>query len=130
MTDYLIDTNVFIQAKNLHYGFDYWPAFRDWLVDQNRTGRVASIEKLADELRAGEDDPAGWDEERGANYFLRPDVAMVPALRAVCNWASRGGYQPAAAANFLPVAGYLLVEHALARGCAIVTYEVPSDSIR
>jgi len=25
--DYLVDTNVFIQAKNLHYGFDFCPAF-------------------------------------------------------------------------------------------------------
>ncbi len=28
---YLLDANVFIQAKNLHYGFDFCPAFRDWL---------------------------------------------------------------------------------------------------
>lgn len=25
MTDYLIDANVLIQAKNLHYGFDFLP---------------------------------------------------------------------------------------------------------
>jgi Domain of unknown function (DUF4411) len=24
---YLLDANVFIQAKNLHYGFDFCPAF-------------------------------------------------------------------------------------------------------
>ena len=24
---YLLDTNVFLQAKNLHYGFDFCPAF-------------------------------------------------------------------------------------------------------
>ncbi len=34
---YLLDTNVFIQAKNLHYGFDFCPAFWDWLkLDNNR----------------------------------------------------------------------------------------------
>ena len=27
MTVYLLDANVFIQAKNLHYGFDFCPAF-------------------------------------------------------------------------------------------------------
>ncbi len=31
MTTYLLDTNVFIQAKNLHYGFDFCPAFWQWL---------------------------------------------------------------------------------------------------
>ena len=29
---YLLDSNVFIQAKNLHYGFDFVPAFWDWLL--------------------------------------------------------------------------------------------------
>ena len=28
---YLLDANVFIAAKNLHYGFDFCPAFWDWL---------------------------------------------------------------------------------------------------
>ena len=52
MTDYLLDANVFIQTKNLHYGFDFCPAFWDWLVVQNEAGEVASIERVGDELRA------------------------------------------------------------------------------
>jgi hypothetical protein len=27
MTTYLLDSNIFIQAKNLHYGLDFCPAF-------------------------------------------------------------------------------------------------------
>lgn len=30
---YLLDANVFIQAKNLHYGLDFCPAFWQWLID-------------------------------------------------------------------------------------------------
>ena len=29
---YLLDANVFIQGKNLHYGLDFCPAFWDWLI--------------------------------------------------------------------------------------------------
>ena len=29
---YLLDSDVFIQAKNLHYGFDVCPAFWDWFI--------------------------------------------------------------------------------------------------
>nr|WP_269633613.1 DUF4411 family protein [Pelomonas sp. BJYL3] len=29
---YLLDANVFIQAKNLQYGFDFCPGFWDWLA--------------------------------------------------------------------------------------------------
>ena len=41
---YLLDTNVFIQAKNLHYGFGFCPAFWDWLIANNATQHVFSIE--------------------------------------------------------------------------------------
>ena len=51
MTTYLVDANVFIQAKNLHYGFEFFPAFWDWLIEQNHAGKIASIRKVADELQ-------------------------------------------------------------------------------
>ena len=41
MTRHLLDANVFIQAKNLHYGFDFYPAFWHWLVEGNGAGAVA-----------------------------------------------------------------------------------------
>ena len=50
---YLLDANVFIQAKNLHYGLDFCPAFWDWLIEANARGLVYSIEKVGDELDAG-----------------------------------------------------------------------------
>lgn len=41
---YLLDANVFIQAKNLHYGFDFCPGFWDWLDQAHAAGRVFSVE--------------------------------------------------------------------------------------
>ena len=35
---YLLDSNVFIQAKNLHYGLDFCPAFWDWLIARVEPG--------------------------------------------------------------------------------------------
>ncbi|MCY4609888.1 MAG: DUF4411 family protein [bacterium] len=128
MTSYLVDSNVFIQAKNLHYGFDFCPAFWDWLVQKNRASRVASIEKVADELQAGEDELAEWATERGDEFFLPPDDSVLPALRTVSDWASGHGYQPAAVATFLQVADYWLVAHALAHECIVVTHEVPANT--
>ena len=57
---YLLDANVFIQAKNLHYGLDFCPAFWQWLIDSNNTGRVHSIDKVRDELAAGADELTDW----------------------------------------------------------------------
>ncbi len=106
MTAYLLDSNVFIQAKNLHYGFDFCPAFWDWLVEQNGAGKVASIDKVADELQAGDDELAEWAEARGEGFFLPPDGTVLPALRRVSDWASGRGYRSAAVATFLQVADY------------------------
>jgi hypothetical protein len=49
---YLLDANVFIQAKNLHYGLDFCPAFWDWLIQNNTAKKVFGIEKVEDELLA------------------------------------------------------------------------------
>ena len=74
---YLLDTNIFIQAKNLHYGMDFWPAFWDWLVEQNDRNHVHSIEKVADELATGGDELSTWAHNRGANFFLPPDESLL-----------------------------------------------------
>ena len=71
---YLLDANVFIQAKNLHYGFDFCPAFWDWLLAQHGKGSVYSIEKVGDEIEAGGDDLADWAKARGAAFFVPPDA--------------------------------------------------------
>jgi hypothetical protein len=46
---YLLDSNVFIQAKNLHYGFDFCPVFWEWIGQSHAAGTVFSIDKVADE---------------------------------------------------------------------------------
>jgi Domain of unknown function (DUF4411) len=77
---YLLDTNIFIQAKNLHYGMDFCPAFWDWLIDQNARGHVHSIEKVADELALGSDELSTWADARGEPFFLPPDESTLEAL--------------------------------------------------
>lgn len=130
MTKFLLDANVFIQAKNLHYGFDFCPAFWDWMVAQNASRTVASIEKVSDELVGGGDELADWAGAQGKTFFLPPDDQVLPALAQVSAWATGQNYEPAAIATFLQVADYWLVAHALAHDFVVVTHEVPSDSVR
>lgn len=130
MTRYLLDSNIFIQAKNLHYGFDFCPGFWDWLIVQNAAGTVASIEKVADELQGMGDELSDWAGARDRSFFLPPDDKILPAMGQVSQWATGQSYEPAAIATFLQVADYWLVAHALAHGFTLVTHEVPSDSVR
>lgn len=130
MSRYLLDANVFIQAKNLHYGFDFCPAFWEWLVSKNQDGLVASIDKVSDELQAGDDDLSVWANDRDGSFFLKPDDSVLPALSSVSTWATGQNYASAAISTFLQVADYWLVAHALANEYIMVTHEVPSDSVR
>jgi hypothetical protein len=125
---YLLDANVFIQAKNLHYGFDFCPAFWDWLVTENGDGRVFSVEKVGNELLAGADELSAWAEARGSGFFLPPDEGALPALAEVSRWVTSQRYQPAAVNTFLQVADYYVVAQALAMGLSVVTHEKPENS--
>jgi len=127
---YLLDANIFIQAKNLHYSFDFCPAFWDWLDAGNNKGSVFSIEKVRDELIGGDDELAEWAKARGPKFFLPPDSAIVPSLSTVSTWAGDGGYDSAAVSTFLQVADYYLVAHALAHQFVVVTHEIASNTVK
>lgn len=130
MMPYLLDANVFIQAKNLHYGMDFCPAFWDWLVQSNSAGDVFSIEKGGDELAAGADELSAWGSQRGERFFLRADSTILPSFGTVSNRVTAQGYEPAAVNGFLQVADYYLVAHALAHRLIVVPDEIPSPSLR
>lgn len=127
---YLLDSNVFITAKDSHYGFDFCPAFWDWLIAENAAGKVFSIEQVEAEVTAVADDLADWADARGAAFFLRPDPALIASLGRVSNWASTQRYDAAAVNLFLSVADCYLVAHGLAHGHTVVTHEKPRNSTK
>ncbi len=127
---YLLDANVFIEAKNRYYGFDFCPAVWDWLIAQNRAGRVFSIAAIADELRAMNDELTGWAKARGAAFFLPPTPAMLEALPRIATWVSSRKYDHAAINTFFGAGDYYLIGHALAHDHVVVTHELASTSVR
>ena len=62
---YILDADVFIRAKNLHYGLDFCPAFWEWLSLKNAAGQLFSIEKVGDEVQAIADELSEWAEAQG-----------------------------------------------------------------
>ena len=127
---YLLDANVFISAKDLHYGFDFCPAFWDWLARENRAGKVYSIERVGDELLSGGDDLADWARSQGGDFFIPPDATLFPALAEVSSWTTGQGYDQAAISTFFQVADYYLVAQAYAGKHTMVTHERASGSRR
>ncbi|MGH9131526.1 MAG: DUF4411 family protein [Acidimicrobiales bacterium] len=123
---YLLDTNVFIEAKNRYYGLDFCPAFWEWLDQAHAAGVVSSIDKVATELTGQEDQLASWAGHRPRTFFLEADPALLPSLQVLSGWAIGAGYKPAAVTTFLGGADYYLVAHAHGHNHIVVTQEVPA----
>lgn len=126
---YLIDSDVLIQAKNHHYGFDFCPGFWDWLVQKHAANTIFSVEKIGDELKIGNDELAAWSTARGVAFFQPPTGATLVALREVADAVrkfkiSDSEYSLAALSEFLSSGDYYLIAHAKAHGHTVVTHEV------
>jgi hypothetical protein len=128
MVPYLLDSDIFIQAKNLHYGIDFCPAFWEWLIIENQNRNVFSIEKVLDELESGGDELADWAKDRGDGFFLNPDQNMIASLGVVSEWVEDQDYSASAKGTFFQVADYYLISYAHSHDLTAVTHEVPSDS--
>ena len=89
-----------------------------------------SIEKIEDEILAGDDDLSLWARERGAGFFLPPDDKAVVCFPLVSEWVSSQHYQPAAVNTFLQVADYYLISQAKAMDAVVVTHEKPANTLK
>lgn len=125
---YLLDTNIFIEAKNNHYGFDFCPAFWDWLILQNQNGKVGSVKAVWDEINQGEDNLSEWVRDLGKPLFFQPDQKVIEKFGPVSEWLSEQNYDQGAINTFLQKADYWLVAHALAYDFTVVTRETPDNS--
>lgn len=127
---YLLDSNVFIDAKNRYFAFDIVPAFWDWLVGQHQAGNAFTAQAVYDEIVGGGDDLAAWMKAQPASFRLAPGSADSVGLAAVSAWANSVGFKPAAVSDFLASADYFIVAQALTLGYTVVTHETPDPASR
>ncbi len=121
---YLLDTNIFIQAKNEYYGFDICPGFWDWLERQNEVGQVFSIESVKAELTNGQDELSDWAKQKGSSFFLPFDQPASIAMGKISTWVQSGPYRENVKRDFLSVADPLLIAYAKAHKHTVVSHEV------
>ena len=119
---YLLNTNVFIEAKNRYYDFDLCPGFWEWLDIANTNGRIRSIEAVLNEVEAFGDDLRDWARDR-RQLFPRLEPELAPSLQNLSAWTNSGFYTPGAVVTFLDAADYFLVGSAMASGDTVVTLE-------
>lgn len=127
---YLIDSNVFIQAKNFHYRFGFCQGFWQGLTEAHQAGLVFSIDKVRQEINDGnKNDPVRlWADALPSGFFI-PDIhdnAIMQAYRQVMQWNVYNHYLPQAKDEFarFDKADAFLIAAAKTHDFIIVTHEV------
>ncbi|MHB8466382.1 MAG: DUF4411 family protein [Acidimicrobiales bacterium] len=126
----LLDSNVFIAAKNSYYSFDLVPAFWTWLEQRAGTGELASTDLVFDELKEGGDDLATWVKARRDLIFHLPSSSAVVAghVATLGAWAVAKNYKPHVIEDFMSGADPFLVGVAAEHGHVLVTQETPAGA--
>lgn len=128
---YLIDTDIFIAAKNLHYGMDFCPAFWEWVAGANQAGKLLSVEAVLDDLSEAGDALTDWAKARENGFFVPPTENDLPALGQVTRWINdHQTYTTAGKQTFLNCSDYFVVSQALAGGHTVITHEKPENSVK
>lgn len=127
---YLLDANVFIDAKNRYFAFDIVPAFWDWLIAQHQAGVVFTVQAVYDEIVGGADDLAAWMKAQPSSFRIAPNSSDSASLATVSTWVNGAGFKAAAVSDFLAAADYFIVAQALTLGYTVVTHETPDPASR
>ncbi|MEJ5344448.1 MAG: DUF4411 family protein [Chloroflexus sp.] len=134
-THYLLDSDVFITAKNTYYAFDICPGFWDSLLYHHGNGTVFSIDRVRSELLAGSktDDLVKWIRQKvPKSFFYSVENAQVSAeYEKIMLWVQRHQrYFDAAKAKFATGADGWLVAYARVHGFTVVTNETSAPESR
>jgi hypothetical protein len=134
MSKFLLDANVFIQAKRFYYPFDLFPGFWDWLDREMENGIFLTVEPIYKELTAGEDELSEWIEQRKSNGCILPvdDETTQNHFKEIAFWTvnSTQQFKQTAYEEFLAVGDSWLVAKAYATGATIVTQERLDNNCR
>lgn len=132
---YIVDSDVFITAKNRYYAFDICPGFWDSVIHEHETGRLRSIDSVRRELLNGRPDEALvlWVKNTlPSDFFLdtsEPEVAR--AFGEVMLWVTRSPqYFDSAKAAFATKADGWLVAYAAVHGLTVATNELANPDSR
>lgn len=85
---YLLDSNIFITAANTFYSFDFGMNFWDFLKEQAENNKLASIDKVLDELNRCDNRLKEWANNNFLNYFLpAKKIEVIQKYSELMKWA-------------------------------------------
>jgi len=130
---YIIDANVLMQAHRLYYAFPICPGFWDFLLQQHRTGRIISLDRVHAEIDTG-DALHRWVRSAAptALFASTQNAAVGRNFGALASWVQGNGqFTQAAKDEFARVADGWLVAYAQAHpNHVVVTMEERADGAK
>lgn len=128
---FILDSNIFIEAKNRYYAFDIAPVFWTW-IDELCQNNTCTISLVRDELLEGDDELAEWIKERRNDSWILPvdDVPTQQAFADIAQHVADSDYKDSAKNQFLAKADPWLVAKAKTTQATLVTHEVPDTTAK
>jgi Domain of unknown function (DUF4411) len=130
---YVLDANVFIEAKRRYYAFDLCPGFWEALLWHQAQGNLGSIDRVKAELRRGGDDLSSWanDVMPGVCFASTTDQSVIDRFGEAVRWVqAQRQFLPEAKAKFAESADGWLIAYAKETGKTLVTQEVAAKEAR
>ncbi len=124
----VLDSDVFIAAKNAYYAFDICPGFWNGILRAFRQGSVRSIDRIRNELLSGrkEEDLVRWVTNEVPTTFFHDSNAddVSAAFADVMLWVQTNArYFDRAKAKFATEADGWLVAYSMVHRTVVVTNE-------
>lgn len=127
MGKFLIDANVFIQAKNFHYQFCFCQGFWNFLLNLHEKKILYSLKSVYHELvEVKKDELAIWVQKNIPESFWLDDYDAIEKYAEIIRWAHNNpSFKPVAKKNFadLTTADPWLVSYAATFNYSIISQE-------
>ncbi|WFN33466.1 DUF4411 family protein [Methanogenium sp. S4BF] len=121
---YLLDSNVFIEAKNGYYSFNIAGGFWDWLELFMEEQSFLTIREVRKELTDYNDELKDWIIQFQPSQFIEEDLEIQQNMREITNYVlNHETFSPENKSMFLAKADPWLIATAMARGYVVVTHE-------
>lgn len=122
---FLIDSNVFIEAKYFHYNFNYCRIFWDFILDLHSKGLVYSINAVRKELTIKDDELSDWVKNEVPSGFFEDENTSFNSYAQLMTWSQSLDVHEKAKIDFADItkADAFLIAHAMSHNMSIITHE-------
>ena len=128
---YILDANIFIEAKNRYYAFNLCPGFWDSLLHHNSMGNLESIDRVRNKELSEGDDLDAWSK-KSPELFASTDSKFVLAdYGEIIQWVqSQERFTNAAKSEFSSGVDAWVIAYAKANNAIVVTQEASAPKSR